>query len=1011
MADPIKVFVTYSHQDEEYLGENSLLGFLKGLEKEGVEFWTDKKIPTGEKWNAVIKANLGISPIALVLVSQAFLDSEYCQSEIRTLRQNKAHLIPVMLSPCEWRRHEWLSSRQFLPGGDETVEEHYSDPGRRKRIFLKIREQLRERVSRIRRMADECPSLADYYEGCIERWSGARYAVDKRFVQLTLLLDQGPEAQGPRWAVQGERKFQDLDEVLAQVPDQAIVLLGPPGSGKSTLLRRFELDNARVYLEQSSTRDLRHAGVTFFIPLNAYKASDAKESLPAPKDWLFERWKASYPDLPPMETLLREKRLTLLLDALNEIPHAGDEPVRRWKDFLQELVRDFPGNRVVFSCRSLDYSAPLSSKDLPVPQVRIEPLSDKQVEEFVGLYCPKHGAEIWRNLKGTRQLELLRSPYYLKLLVEQSGEGEIPAGRAALFTGFVRQALRREIEADNPLFQPDGLLNRRDCQRLIQACTWRTPHELPSCGVLIDRLGRLAYEMQERRSEQEASQLRIPYNEALEMLAHERAEDILKAGEALGVLEEDLGRDEVLYVHQLLQEYFAARRFAAAPKTELVTTEWRVGRVSPTLEETLARIADSDPLPLLPTTGWEETTALAAAMAEDPNRLIADLMKVNLPLAARCAAQPDITISRDLDRELKSALIGRTEDAKADLRTRIEAGLALGELGDPRLVRGKGPDGEYLLPPLIEIPGGRYPIGSDEGIYDDEAPAHTVELEPFLLGKFPVTNAEWALFMKAGGYEDERWWVTEEEKAWRKGEGTAEGPKRQWREDRQYLQKNLTQIRVWHQEGRITSKQADDYEAYARMGEAEFEALLEEWYPPGRQTEPDFWNDDAFNSPAQPVVGISWFEARAYCAWLAAQTGRPFRLPTEAEWEAAARSKRGRRYGYGNDFNAGLGNTFETHIRHTTPMGVFPGGETPAPKGLVDMTGNTWDWTGSLYKPYPYDAKDGREDPVTGDGRRVVRGGSWSVDHQSARAASRLNYAPDDRLDLLGVRLACSSPI
>ncbi|MCK4604776.1 MAG: SUMF1/EgtB/PvdO family nonheme iron enzyme [Deltaproteobacteria bacterium] len=1010
MADTIKVFVTYSRRDEEYLGDNSLLGYLKGLEQEGVEFWTDRKIRTGEGWDAVIKTNLQSSPIALVLVSQAFLDSAYCLDvEIKSLLENKAHLIPVILSPCEWRRHEWLSSRQFLPGGGETVEGHHTDLGKRKGLFLNIREELRERISIIRRMTDTSPALAHYYQGCIERWCGARYAVDKRFVHLTLLLDQGEEAQGPRWAAQGGRKFRDLDEVLREVPDQALVLLGPPGSGKSTLLRRLELDNARALLEHGSACNLGRARVTFFIPLNAYKASGAGEPAPIPGDWLAERWAAGYPDLPPMETLLREKRLTLLLDALNEIPYPGDEPVRQWKDFLQGLVRDFPGNRVVFSCRSLDYSAPLSSKDLPVPQVRIEPLSDAQVERFVGLYCPEHGPEIWRNLKGSRQLELLRSPYYLRLLVEQSSKGEIPAGRAGLFTGFVRQALRREINADNPLFRPNDFLKERDRQRLIQARNWRTPHELPSRGILIDRLGRLAYEMQTRGTEQEASQLRIPYDDALELLDHERAEDILKAGEALGVLEEDLGRDEVLYVHQLLQEYFAARRFAAAPKPELVGAEWHVGRVTPSLEETLARIADSDPLPLLPTTGWEETMALAAAMAEDPDRIIADLMEVNLALAGRCAAQPDVAIAKDLERELKSALIRRTEDTKADLRTRIAAGLALGQLGDPRLVHGKGPDREYLLPPLTDIPGGRYPIGSEEGLYDREGPAHTVDLEPFLIGRFPVTNAEWAMFMKAGGYEDERWWVTEEAKAWRRGEGTAEGPKRQWREDREKLQKNFTQVRVWQQEGRITSKQADDWEAIARMDEAEFEALLDEWYPPGRKTEPDSWNDDVFNSPAQPVVGITWFEARAYCAWLAAQAGRPFRLPTEAEWEAAARGKGGRRYAYGDGFDAGLCNTFETHIRHTTPVGVFPGGETP--EGLVDMTGNTWDWTGSLYRPYHYDAKDGREDPVTGEGRRVVRGGSWSNFQQLVRAAYRDYSAPYVRNSLLGVRLACSSPI
>jgi formylglycine-generating enzyme required for sulfatase activity len=355
--------------------------------------------------------------------------------------------------------------------------------------------------------------------------------------------------------------------------------------------------------------------------------------------------------------------------------------------------------------------------------------------------------------------------------------------------------------------------------------------------------------------------------------------------------------------------------------------------------------------------------------------------------------------------------VERTQDTRADLRARIAAGLALGELGDPRFQRCRGPYGEYLLPPLIKIPSGTYRIGSDEGLYENEAPVHSVEIKSFKIAQFPVTNAEWALFMKASGYEDknEHWWETEEAKAWRRGEGTAEGPKQQWREDRQYLQTYYENIRDWQRQGRITSKQANDWERIARMDDSEFEALLERWFPPGRQTQPAFWNDDAFNNPAQPVVGICWHEARAYCAWLSAQTGQSFRLPTEAEWEAAARGLAERRYAYGDDFDAKRCNTFETHIRHTTPVGVFPGGETP--EGLVDMTGNTWDWTSSLYQPYPYDANDGREDPVTKGGRRVVRGGSWNDVQDDARAACRSRSNPDSRNYYVGFRLVCASPI
>jgi class 3 adenylate cyclase/tetratricopeptide (TPR) repeat protein len=163
MSDqPVRIFVSYSHRDQEYLAADSLVGFLRGLEQDGVELWTDERIAAGAEWDDEIRARISQSEIALVLVSQSFLDSEYCTSvEIEGfLGRSRAAgmvIVPVILSPCEWERHSWLRSTQYLPGHGETIEENFVDPGARKRLFLTIRSYLRDQIANIRRAREESP--------------------------------------------------------------------------------------------------------------------------------------------------------------------------------------------------------------------------------------------------------------------------------------------------------------------------------------------------------------------------------------------------------------------------------------------------------------------------------------------------------------------------------------------------------------------------------------------------------------------------------------------------------------------------------------------------------------------------------------------------------------------------------------------------------------------------------------------------------------------------------------
>jgi iron(II)-dependent oxidoreductase len=147
--------------------------------------------------------------------------------------------------------------------------------------------------------------------------------------------------------------------------------------------------------------------------------------------------------------------------------------------------------------------------------------------------------------------------------------------------------------------------------------------------------------------------------------------------------------------------------------------------------------------------------------------------------------------------------------------------------------------------------------------------------------------------------------------------------------------------------------------------------------------------------------------------------GQDIRLPTEAEWEKAARGPDGLIYPYGNEFDAEKGNMSETGIGQTSAAGMFPDGA--GPYGVLDMSGNVWEWTISLWGEgfevttgkYPYIADDGREDisaPPTA--RRVLRGGSWDDDGWAARAAFRLRNSTVFRYYNIGFRLVvCSSPI
>ena len=186
---------------------------------------------------------------------------------------------------------------------------------------------------------------------------------------------------------------------------------------------------------------------------------------------------------------------------------------------------------------------------------------------------------------------------------------------------------------------------------------------------------------------------------------------------------------------------------------------------------------------------------------------------------------------------------------------------------------------------------------------------------------------------------------------------------------------------------------------------AEFRTFVLSGGAPAR----DYWDGTTVDPwiQNQPVRGVTWEEAVGYCDWLADETGRPYRLPTEEEWEKAARGTDGRLFPWGESFGLTRANVWEGGVASPTPVGVYPDGVSPY--GVLDMVGNVAEWTASFLGTYPgSDGSDVISAQVEEFGRyRVVRGGCWQDPAKSARCASRGNPA-GYHTEAIGFRIALS---
>lgn len=799
-------------------------------------------------------------------------------------------------------------------------------------------------------------------------------------LRLTDASDQGISPAGIR--------IQDIRQALTELEKPRLIILGEPGAGKTTTLERLALDVSRQRL-----RDPVNGKIPIRIDL--FKFNDQRN----PSDFLAGEWLNTGLAETYGEAISRGQ-VCFLLDGINQMPSEDrTRRIEKWAHWANSPA-DLPqGNQAIFTCRTADYTS-----SLRLPEVHVQALDRERMRYYFELrFGPEEAPRMWgefdRRLSSGDHLfeRLARNPFMLSLLADNAAEGKgLSDNRAQLMDGLAMRLLDHELQEGR---QPQAL----------------TDDKLATLNAAMYLLSRMAFSMQSRGegtsiTEDEACQ--IPLSEGPTRSHSLTLDDLLNLSLSAHILEPtqvqsgESRQPGYIFYHHLLQEYFAARRLldlfrAGQSLGRYIRVAWRWWQL---WSLPLQHGQSLDPPPV---TGWEQTCIMTSNLAgRDLSRLVNHLAKQNLPLAGRClaAADPQRLDTCDAKDLLRRRLMDRQHNPFAHLRARLDAGLSLGELGHPELLPKEyeieGGLVTAVLPPMQPVPQGEFLFGSDPS----DKLAYAVEItsqrqqhtEAFSIGRYPVTNAEFRWFIVAGGYQDNRWW-SPAGLSWKRGGPQAHaGVIEDLMKSRDYYKTvdlDTFARGIWLPGTRSFWKRL-----VALEGEALIERLRKQFERPFDK--PAFWEDLELSSPARPVVGVNWFEAQAYCRWLSAVTGHTLRLPTEIEWEKAARSIDGRVYPWGNRFNAKNANTQESHLYTTTPVGLYPAG--CAPYGLYDCSGNVLEWTQSYYSAYPGSEA---ENERFGESHYVLRGGSWNGTRRDARCASRGRNVPDNFGNLVGFRV------
>ena len=716
-------------------------------------------------------------------------------------------------------------------------------------------------------------------------------------------------------------------ELLQQ--NDGLIILGDPGAGKTTFLKFLALTLA---LGEGEELGLGHR-LPVLVPLSAFASALGQGNVRL-DEFIATYYHELGADLfltGMLADALRQGAALLLLDGLDEVKDPG------LRHTVVERVVDFygfqhkAGNKFVITSRIVGYREVRPAAE-GLAECTLLDFDDEELEAFVRQWTTalerqaQDATSVALADAGRERRELLEAihanpgvrrlaanPLLLTILALMKRQGvTLPERRVELYDQYVRTLLSTWNRARGLGRPPTRDLDVVQTVRILAPLALWMHEVSPALGLvkreeLRRRLEAIYQERGEEHPEPAANQLLVD--------AHEHACLLLERGPG-----------EYGFIHLTFEEFLAGVGIALQGQCD----------VGPIVAGLSKHVGDP---------GWREVARLTVSylgIIQQRDQAAGAVVEALLERApgdpgqaavlageAVLDAWPGGLPQRSKDRTVQ-ALIPAMQGAEVKAPLRRQAGLLLGRLGWL----------PHDVDAFVEVPAGKF-------LYGDEKRTREIPYR-YWIASYPVTNAQYARFMKDGGYRRRELWSKE---GWK------------WRERRQ-------------------------------------------------QEQPEFWEDSDFGNSLFPVVGVRWYEAEAYARWqdsalrslpVGDKPTRPrprsysVRLPTELEWERAARGTDGREYPWAGEFDPAYANTEESDTERligirTTAVCTYPQGISPV--GAWDMSGNVWEWTLSRWS---------KKDPS-----RVLRGGSWFSFQRDARCAYGYWDVPDGWFIDVGFRVVFS---